>query len=153
MNRIVTITVVVAVILSGVMPVPRAQAGQKEWATAGKILTGVVAVGVLANACTPPPPRYEAVCPPPPPMRPCFERVHPRYGRPHRPMPPPVYYVERQVVVENVSVKETVWVVNSNGSRTPVELYRNGDGTYVGPRGEYYDGLPSNEQLRLLYGV
>jgi hypothetical protein len=33
------------------LPVGTAQAGQREWATAGKILTGVVVGGVLMNAC------------------------------------------------------------------------------------------------------
>jgi hypothetical protein len=34
---------------------PSAQAGDREWATAGKILTGVVAATVLAKALEPPP--------------------------------------------------------------------------------------------------
>ncbi|MBN1309534.1 MAG: hypothetical protein JXA18_16560 [Chitinispirillaceae bacterium] len=46
----------------------------------------------------------------------------------------------------------TVMVENSNGSRTPVELEPLGGNQWKGPRGEIYDGLPSNEQLREGYG-
>jgi hypothetical protein len=42
-------------------------------------------------------------------------------------------------------------VTNSNGSRTSVVLTRNGS-WYVGPRGEYYSEIPTNEQLRVVYG-
>lgn len=45
----------------------------------------------------------------------------------------------------------TVWVTNSNGSRTSVRLARQGH-WYVGPRGEYYREMPTNEQLRMAYG-
>lgn len=45
----------------------------------------------------------------------------------------------------------TVWVTNSNGSRIPVRLTRQGP-NYVGPRGEIYDHLPSSEELRPIYG-
>ncbi len=45
----------------------------------------------------------------------------------------------------------TVWITNSNGSRTSVTLTREGP-WYVGPRGEYYAGMPTNEQLRRAYG-
>ena len=42
-------------------------------------------------------------------------------------------------------------VVNSNGSVTPVNLQRKGAG-YVGPKGEYYETLPTSEQLKPAYG-
>lgn len=45
----------------------------------------------------------------------------------------------------------TVWVMNSNGSRTSVKLTRRGS-YYFGPRGECYTSLPTNEQLRVVYG-
>jgi hypothetical protein len=51
--------------------------------------------------------------------------------------------------VENGPV--TVWITNSNGSRTVVTLRKQG-GWYIGPRGEYYAGMPANEQLRVVYG-
>ncbi|MHC4477334.1 MAG: hypothetical protein ACYTEL_16930 [Planctomycetota bacterium] len=44
-----------------------------------------------------------------------------------------------------------VEVTNSNGSKTPVRLTKQGDG-YVGPKGEHYDRLPSEEQLWPVYG-
>lgn len=45
----------------------------------------------------------------------------------------------------------TVWVVNSNGSQIAVRLTRRSTG-YIGPKGEYYHTLPTNEQLRMVYG-
>ena len=46
---------------------------------------------------------------------------------------------------------ETVWVSNSNGSKTPVKLKRDGSG-YIGPKGERYSTRPTEEQLRQAYG-
>lgn len=93
-----------------------------------------------------------------------------RLGRPRietvvvRPPAVQVVYppVERQVVIEHapvVAVKApvveastiAVWITNSNGSRTSVQLTREGP-WYVGPRGEYYTEMPTNEQLRVVYG-
>jgi hypothetical protein len=45
----------------------------------------------------------------------------------------------------------TVHVTNSNGSIVAVKLQRSGPG-YIGPRGEYYPTLPSQDQLRPVYG-
>lgn len=45
----------------------------------------------------------------------------------------------------------TVWITNSNGSKIPVKLRRNGP-NYVGPRGETYSSLPTEDQLRPIYG-
>jgi hypothetical protein len=87
------------------------------------------------------------------------------YGYPHRyvysyvaPGPVVVYPpVAPQVVVpsappmESESVPVTIWVENSNGSKTAVKLIQHG-GSYEGPRGEWYTGLPTNEQLRMVYG-
>jgi uncharacterized protein YcfJ len=47
----------------------------------------------------------------------------------------------------------TVWVENSNGSKTPVQLRQTDGGQYVGPRGEYYTTMPTQEQLRQVYGM
>ena len=41
----------------------------------------------------------------------------------------------------------TVNVTNANGSVTPVTLRKQGVG-YIGPKGEYYNSLPTAEQLR-----
>ena len=45
----------------------------------------------------------------------------------------------------------TVNISNSNGSMSLVRLQRRGIG-YVGARGEYYDHLPSEDELRPVYG-
>lgn len=45
----------------------------------------------------------------------------------------------------------TVNITNSNGSIIPVKLRKQGVG-YVGPRGEYYNTLPTEDQLRPIYG-
>jgi hypothetical protein len=84
--------------------------------------------------------------------------------------PPPYYYVPastvvvatspvvavpaQTVVVPNTEETVIVWIANGNGSRTPVKLVRlnNPAGYYMGPRGEYYVVLPTDEQLRPLYG-
>ncbi len=46
---------------------------------------------------------------------------------------------------------QTVWVTNSNGSKISVRLTKQGPG-YIGPRGEYYENLPTPEELRPVYG-
>lgn len=45
----------------------------------------------------------------------------------------------------------TVWITNSNGSKKDVNLRRQGP-NYVGPRGELYDHLPTEDELRPIYG-
>ena len=45
----------------------------------------------------------------------------------------------------------TVNITNSNGSISQVRLSRQGVG-YVGPRGEYYDHLPTGDELKPIYG-
>ena len=47
----------------------------------------------------------------------------------------------------------TVWVENSNGSKTPVQLRQTEGGQFVGPRGEYYPTMPTQDQLRKAYGM
>ena len=49
----------------------------------------------------------------------------------------------KQVVVE---------IHNDNGSITPVKLKKEGGG-YIGPRGERYEELPTEEQLKPIYGL
>ncbi len=46
---------------------------------------------------------------------------------------------------------ETVWITNSNGSQQAVRLRRDGPG-YIGPRNERYPSLPTEAQLKPLYG-
>ena len=83
------------------------------------------------------PPHHKTVIVRHPPVRPVV--VHPA----------PTVVVKAPTHVHETVV--TVWITNSNGSRTSVRLTREGS-WYVGPRGEYYDTLPTNEQLRVLYG-
>ena len=45
----------------------------------------------------------------------------------------------------------TVWITNSNGSQVPVKLRKDGPG-YIGPRGERYPTLPTEAQLKPVYG-
>lgn len=45
----------------------------------------------------------------------------------------------------------TVNITNSNGSVSPILLRKQGVG-YVGPRGEYYNHLPTQEELKPIYG-
>ena len=45
----------------------------------------------------------------------------------------------------------TMKITNSNGSVTTVKLRRQGAG-YVGEKGEYYDHLPTEEELQGAYG-
>jgi len=44
-----------------------------------------------------------------------------------------------------------IQVHNSNGSITPVEIEKKDD-TYFGPKGEMYEQLPTEEQLKPVYG-
>ena len=62
---------------------------------------------------------------------------------------PNVTITRREVVVEPATV--TVWITNSNGSQTSVSLRKSGPG-FIGPRGEWYPSMPTNEQLRVVYG-
>ena len=45
----------------------------------------------------------------------------------------------------------TVWITNSNDSKIPVKLTKSGP-NYIGPRGETYSTMPTEEQLRTVYG-
>jgi len=62
---------------------------------------------------------------------------------------PTVTVTRPEIVVEPTTV--TVWITNSNGSQTSVSLRRSGPG-FVGPRNELYPNMPTNEQLRIVYG-
>lgn len=63
----------------------------------------------------------------------------------------PAPVVVQPPVAQGEPLNVTVWVTNTNGSKTPVTLTHQGPG-YVGPRGEYYPEMPNNEQLRMVYG-
>jgi hypothetical protein len=55
--------------------------------------------------------------------------------------------------VAPVATESVVWIKNPNGSKSKVVLTAGDDGSWVGPRGELYDTLPTEEQLRSVYGV
>ena len=60
-----------------------------------------------------------------------------------------------QQQIANVAAEqnvETVWITNSNGSQLPVKLRKDGPG-YIGERGERYPSMPTEEQLKQLYGM
>ena len=105
----------------------------------------------------PPHKRTVTVCPPvvrvvhPPVVaRPPLVRVvHPPIERRVVIEPAPTVTVKAPPVVESSTI--SVWITNSNGSRTSVRLTRQGP-WYIGPRGEYYTEMPTNEQLRVAYG-
>ncbi|MEI6788407.1 MAG: hypothetical protein WCL49_08015 [bacterium] len=67
-----------------------------------------------------------------------------------QPEPPRVVYVEQPRVIQQPAWV-TINVQNSNGSFSPVTL-RSVGSQWVGPRGEYYDALPTVGQLRQMYG-
>ena len=54
-----------------------------------------------------------------------------------------------EIAVEHKTV--AVWITNSNGSQTSVSLRKSGPG-FVGPRDEYYPNMPTEKQLRIIYG-
>jgi surface antigen len=58
---------------------------------------------------------------------------------------------ERIGAIEQGRNMVTVNVTNSNGSVTPVTLERSGN-QWRGPRGELYNSVPSESQLRNVYG-
>jgi hypothetical protein len=73
-----------------------------------------------------------------------------------KPEPPPgqVIVAQPASVVPSTTYSEntaTVNVPNSNGGFTAVVLKRSGNG-YIGPQGEYYDQIPTTEQLQAMYG-
>ncbi len=57
---------------------------------------------------------------------------------------------DRINTVQAQANQTVVNVQNSNGSTTPVVLYRSGNG-WQGPRGEFYTNQPSESQLRRTY--
>ncbi len=60
---------------------------------------------------------------------------------------------EKKLKEEAEDVEEVVIQIrNSNGSLTPVEFQKKGS-TYIGPKGEHYRHLPTQEQLRLVYAL
>jgi hypothetical protein len=46
-----------------------------------------------------------------------------------------------------------VWITNDNGSKTEVRLIAASDGRYTGPKGESYSSMPTEGQLKVMYGL
>jgi hypothetical protein len=46
-----------------------------------------------------------------------------------------------------------VWITNDNGSRTEVMLTATSDGGFTGPKSEYYSSMPTESQLKAMYGL
>jgi len=63
----------------------------------------------------------------------------------------PMVIVQRQPATIQNSDVVTINVPNRRGGYASVTLFRQGNG-YIGPQGEYYQGNPTIEQLRTLYG-
>ncbi len=71
-----------------------------------------------------------------------------------RPRVSPVVH-RQQVIMPPIPVLTnvvSVWITNNNGSRTEVKLTVTANG-FIGPKGEYYQAMPTEEQLKPLYGV
>ena len=61
---------------------------------------------------------------------------------------------EEEYTDEDFNGPKEVFVINvhnSNGSVTPIEIERRDD-VYFGPKGELYEQLPTEEQLKPVYG-
>ncbi len=58
----------------------------------------------------------------------------------------------RLSAAEQAAQQQTVWITNANGSRTPVVLRQGSGGTWTGPKGETYTSMPTEAQLKPVYG-
>ncbi len=66
--------------------------------------------------------------------------------------PCPVPVVTASTAATTAQPTVVVNVPNKNGSFTPVPLQLASSGMYIGPQGEVYPNLPTEAQLRSLYG-
>ena len=64
----------------------------------------------------------------------------------------PAQAIQRPPVGNNIRETYTIQIHNDNGSITPVEIRKEGN-IYVGPTGERYQKLPTEEQLKPFYGL
>jgi len=55
----------------------------------------------------------------------------------------------QESVVENKNIN-IIWIKMKNKSMIPVKIEHNGD-QWIGPKGEVYDHLPTERELKLLY--
>jgi len=54
--------------------------------------------------------------------------------------------------IQNQINTEVIMITNSNGSTSYVVLQKDGYGGYIGPRKEHYRTLPTEDQLKPVYG-
>ncbi len=66
--------------------------------------------------------------------------------------PPTEPAAPRPPARENIKETYIIQIHNDNGSITPVEIRKQGD-KYIGPTGEQYDKLPTEEELKPFYGL
>ncbi len=63
-------------------------------------------------------------------------------------------YTDRRISsLEDQLNSVVVTIRNDNGSINRVKLYKTSRGTFVGPRGEEYSGMPTEAQLKPVYGL
>jgi hypothetical protein len=114
----------------------------REYGSLAIGLFGVAAIAAVACAASQPEPVYvrrQVVYAPAPVVY-----VAPPAQVIYQPAP-----IQAEYVPQPISM--VINVQNSNGSMTPVTLRQRGN-QWVGPRGEYYDNLPTIGQLRPIYG-
>lgn len=87
---------------------------------------------------------------PRPPERSVVWTPHPPYGTPPTPRVLPISPV---LTPSDSPAVQTVWLTNPNGSRSPVALLAADGGMWIGPKGEYYPSVPTQEQLLPVYGM
>ncbi|MEN6384762.1 MAG: hypothetical protein ABFD79_06155 [Phycisphaerales bacterium] len=68
----------------------------------------------------------------------------PRFGPVPMIQPPIAEMIEPQIV--------TILITNNNGSQTEIKLTPTADG-FIGPKGEFYSAMPTQDQLKPLYGL
>lgn len=113
MKTAVLAAAVVSIAATSVLP---AHAGDREWSTAGKVLTGVFAAGVIAEAFRPhcPPPVVYAPAPAPVVYAPA----------PVVYAPAPVVYAPATVVYQAAPAPQVVYVAAPPFYHAPAPCYR-----------------------------
>jgi len=125
----------------------------------GDLIFGLLGLSIFAAALADQPMYVEQPVPlvyQAPPQMVYVEQPWAVYHPPPPALPPPVMVQPPVQVMASppspaAPVVVTVNVTNSNGSYMPVPLRQEGP-LWVGPRGEYYNQMPTMDQLRPVYG-